>query len=80
MGILKINLAARFYEAGKQQRTIDEGDGMKTYERANSVSATENAKKLETIRTRVKNDFYARPEVKVKVVEGVLRDLQHAAC
>ncbi len=77
MGIIKINLAARFIEAGRLPTRIDERDRMELTEGAKAVFAAEKAKRLGSIRAKVKTDFYARPEVKEKVVEGLLRDLHN---
>lgn len=80
MSIVKINLVARLNEAGALQGKLDGKKGedvVELSENAKVLFAAEKAKRLEAIRAKVKADFYSRPEVKEKVVEGLLRDLQN---
>ena len=80
MSIVKINLVARLNEAGALHGKLEGKKAenvVELSENAKVLFAAEKAKKLEAIRAKVKADFYSRPEVKEKVVEGLLRDLQN---
>ncbi len=80
MSIVKINLAARLKEAETVGGKLDEKertDRMKLSEDAKVLFAAEKAKRLGLIRAKIKTHFYLRTEVKEKVVEGLLRDLQY---
>lgn len=52
-------------------------DILELSENAKVLFAAEKAKRLGTIRAKVKTDFYSRPEVREKVVEGLLKELQN---
>lgn len=78
MGIIKINLAARLREAETPQGRLDEKERacqVRLSENSKVVFAAEKARRLGAIRAKVESDFYTRPEVKEKVIEGLLRDL-----
>lgn len=80
MSIVKINLIARLNEAKALQNKLryKKGEDMlELTENAKALFADEKAKRLEAIRAKVKTDFYARPDVREKVIEGLLRDLQN---
>jgi len=53
-----------------------EENEMKLSPEALSLSM-EKVKKLDEIREKVQNDFYFRPEVKERVIEGLLKDFKN---